>query len=69
MLSLHATVWIIAMPKFRSFLIDDSGATALEYGLLAGLIGLVIVAALGDLVTRIEAAFAYLGSVLNGVMP
>ncbi len=69
MWSLQATVWIIAMLKFRSFLQDDSGATALEYSFIVGLIGVVIVAALVDIVDAIEAIFAYLGKVFNAAVP
>lgn len=41
--------------KFRKFIQDDSGATAIEYGLIAGLIAVAIVAILttvgGNLLT------------------
>jgi pilus assembly protein Flp/PilA len=32
--------------RFKSFLADDAGATAMEYALLAGLIGLAVIACL-----------------------
>jgi pilus assembly protein Flp/PilA len=67
--SLHATVWIIAMLMFRSFLKDESGATALEYGFIVGLIGVVIVAAMVDVVAVVEDIFAYLGKTLSAAVP
>lgn len=69
MWSLQATVWIIAMLKFRSFLQDDSGATALEYGIIVGLIGVVIVAAMVDIVDVVADIFAYLGNTLSAAVP
>ena len=36
-----------------SFLRDESGATAIEYALIASLIGLVIVGAVGDSLTGV----------------
>ena len=50
--------------KWRSFIKDESGATAIEYGLLAGLISIVIVASVGsikdELVVLFEAMHAAL---------
>ncbi|NVK07216.1 MAG: Flp family type IVb pilin, partial [Marivivens sp.] len=34
------------MQNFKDFLKDEDGATAIEYGLIAGLIAVVIIAAL-----------------------
>lgn len=34
---------------FRRFLRDESGATAIEYGLIAALVGLVLVTALSSI--------------------
>jgi pilus assembly protein Flp/PilA len=42
---------------FQSFLKDESGATAIEYGLIAGLIAVVIISALTTLGTHIKAKF------------
>ncbi len=41
----------------RSLLRDESGATAIEYGLLAALIALVIVSAVVLVGTSLDAAF------------
>jgi pilus assembly protein Flp/PilA len=48
------------MTLFKRFLKDESGATAIEYGLIASLIAIAIIAALGSLGTE-------LSSTLNNV--
>ena len=46
------------MPKFVTrFFADESGATAIEYGLIAALIAIVIVTAVGALGTNLSATF------------
>jgi pilus assembly protein Flp/PilA len=42
---------------FTRFAKDDSGATAIEYGLIAGLIAVVIIGALTALGTNVGAKF------------
>jgi pilus assembly protein Flp/PilA len=42
---------------FSRFAADESGATAIEYGLIAGLIAVVIISAVQTLGTRISAKF------------
>ncbi len=42
---------------FARFAADRSGATAIEYGLIAGLIAVVIISAVTTLGTRISAKF------------
>lgn len=46
------------MNKIKTFLRDESGATAIEYGLLAALIGIVIAAGAGTVGTQLKATFA-----------
>lgn len=41
----------------KAFLCDDNGATAIEYGLIAGLIGLVIITAVSALGTNLSTTF------------
>lgn len=41
----------------RKFLSDESGATAIEYGLIAALIALAIIAAVGQTGQRLVALF------------
>ena len=46
------------MSKFvQRFLKDESGATAIEYGLIASLIAVVIVTAVGLIGTRLNTKF------------
>jgi pilus assembly protein Flp/PilA len=42
---------------FWKFLCDDSGATAIEYGLIAALIALAIIAAVGSTGEKLVALF------------
>ena len=42
---------------FSRFAADQSGATAIEYGLIAGLIAVVIISAVTTLGTRISTKF------------
>ncbi len=41
----------------RSFLRDEEGVTAIEYGLIAGLIAVVIVTAVSLVATKLVSAF------------
>lgn len=42
---------------FRRFIADQSGVTAIEYGLIAGLIAVVIIGAVRTLGTNVSTAF------------
>jgi pilus assembly protein Flp/PilA len=55
------------MTKFFSrFAEDESGATAIEYGLIAALIALVLVAALGTVGGNLGTTFNDIGDGLEG---
>lgn len=45
------------MDTLKRFVRDDAGATAIEYGLIAGLIAVVIIAAVTAVGTAISAKF------------
>ena len=45
------------MTIFSRFLKDESGATAIEYGLIAAIVGVGLATALGDLKTALETTF------------
>ncbi len=47
---------------FNRFIKDESGATAIEYGLLAGLIAVAIITGAGLLGTNMNAKFNAIGS-------
>ena len=57
------------MKNFTRFLNDESGATAIEYALLAGLIGVGIVTAAINLKTDITELFVNIGKKLDGAIP
>jgi pilus assembly protein Flp/PilA len=50
---------------FKAFVADENGVTALEYGLIAALIGVVIASAASDIGTKLKAAFTF----INGKLP
>ena len=47
------------------FVADQSGATAIEYGLIAGLISVVIITAVTTLGTKINNKFLVIGNSLS----
>ncbi len=54
------------MPNLvRRFLCDESGATAIEYGLIAGLISVVIIGTVSTLGTRLNGKFNAISSRLT----
>ncbi len=52
---------------FARFVKDESGATAIEYGLIAALIALAIVAGAGALGNSLDDMFSAISSSLDGV--
>jgi pilus assembly protein Flp/PilA len=61
--------WEFVMKKFTSavqaFIADEDGVTAIEYGLIATLIGVVMVTAATTLGTNLSAIFDYVGGQLT----
>ena len=53
------------MKRIRKFMKSDKGATAIEYGLIAALIAVVIIAALQLTGTSLQKVFNNVGSVLS----
>ena len=53
------------MTKLVRFVKDESGATAIEYGLIASAMGIALIAALPSITTAITAKFASLGAAIN----
>jgi pilus assembly protein Flp/PilA len=52
---------------FRKLRKDENGATAIEYGLIAGLISVVIITAVTLVGSNLTAVFTYIGNTLNTV--
>jgi pilus assembly protein Flp/PilA len=50
------------LDQVKDFWRDESGATAIEYGLIAGLIAVVIIAALTDIGTNLKGIFETISS-------
>jgi pilus assembly protein Flp/PilA len=50
----------------KSFVQDESGATAIEYGLIAALIAVVIIAALTVLGQQVSGGFSRIASAVEG---
>ena len=53
------------LKRIRDFARDQSGATAIEYGLIAGLIGVVIISAVTSVGTKVSKQFSTIASKLN----
>jgi len=49
----------------KRFASDESGATAIEYGLIASLIAVVLIAAVTALGTKLGSSFSYIASNLK----
>ena len=52
------------MQMLKNFLLNDSGATAIEYGLIAGLISVVIIVAVTATGTGLQSTFTKVSSSL-----
>jgi pilus assembly protein Flp/PilA len=50
---------------FRRFIADQSGVAAIEYGLIAGLIAVVIIASVSLLGTRVSSKFSTIANALT----
>ena len=53
---------------FRKLRKDENGATAIEYGLIAGLISVVIITAVSTVGSQLELVFEYIGTTLGGAL-
>jgi pilus assembly protein Flp/PilA len=53
------------MQRFSRFLTDESGATAIEYGLIAAGISVAIVTVVGTVGTKLNATFTTVANALK----
>ena len=53
------------MERIKNFFKDESGASAVEYGLLVAVIAVGLIAAMGGLKNSIQASFTNTSSALN----
>jgi len=56
------------MKYLRGLLIDESGATAVEYSLIAALIALATVAAIGNYHEKLGGTYTYVATAIGGAM-
>jgi pilus assembly protein Flp/PilA len=55
--------------SIKKFLKDEAGVTAIEYGLIAGLIVAAVAVTLGPIGTDLAAVFNHIGTLVAGAMP
>ena len=53
---------------FRRFRKDENGATAIDYGLVAGLISIVIITTITMVGSKLENVFNFIGTTLDGAL-
>ena len=53
------------MNLFKNFAKDESGATAIEYGLIAALMAVAVIAAISLLGPQLNSAFTSIGTTLS----
>ncbi|MEG0976745.1 MAG: Flp family type IVb pilin [Comamonas sp.] len=53
----------------KNFWNDEEGATAIEYGLIAGLIAVGIIVAVGGIGEKLKAVFEYIDTTLGAKVP
>ncbi|MCD2519355.1 Flp family type IVb pilin [Massilia sp. G4R7] len=51
----------------KTFIADEDGVTAIEYGLIAALIGVVMASVAGDVGNKIKDAFTYIAEQFDAV--
>lgn len=56
------------LSKMKNFVKSENGATAIEYGLIAALIAVVIIAAVTVIGTQLTAAFTNIATGLGGTV-
>ena len=56
------------LAKFQQLLKDESGATAIEYGLIAALVSVAAVAALGNLGQSLSTMFTSISTTLDNAV-
>lgn len=56
------------MTTIRRLFADESGATAIEYGLIAGLVAVAIIAALSYLGGELQSLFEYVGDTVGAAV-
>ena len=55
------------MKNVLRFAKDESGATAIEYGLIASLIAVALIVGAGSVGTEVNSKFTQIGTKMNGI--
>ena len=56
------------LATLKKFFHNDSGATAIEYGLIAALVSVAVIVALQAMGTSLNAIFTQVSTILNGAV-
>jgi pilus assembly protein Flp/PilA len=64
--AVYAVTWSMQMSKVFAFLKDESGATAIEYGLIAAGISVVIIAAVKSVGSNLTTTFESIADAMQG---
>ena len=56
------------LEMMTQFIRDEEGVTAIEYGLIAALIAVVIIASVGEVGTALSGAFSAIATALNNAI-
>lgn len=64
-MAVYAVTWSMQMSKVFAFLKDESGATAIEYGLIAAGISVVIIATVNAIGSSLNSKFQYISGQLK----
>ena len=57
------------LTTFKNLISDESGATAIEYGLIAALVSVAAIGALGEMGTSLDSMFTSVSSTLDSAVP
>jgi pilus assembly protein Flp/PilA len=65
MLHGQSPIRLVMLERLRAFLRDESGATAIEYGLIAAGISIAVIAVVNGLGTKLKTTFSSISSQLK----
>ncbi|MEQ1829269.1 MAG: Flp family type IVb pilin [Pirellula sp.] len=58
----------VVTKRFKEFLHDEDGPTAVEYAVMVSLIAVAVIASVGQVATATKNSFNSSGSVINGAL-
>jgi pilus assembly protein Flp/PilA len=69
LIDVSSTLKEIIMQFIKNFILEEDGVTAIEYGLIAALIAVVIIAGTTNLGTNLNTLFDGIATKITGVTP